>query len=77
MICIDCATQGMSEPAVGVCVHCGAATCLVHAAIQTFPASTLGVVAPRKARRMITCAHCSEPRTTPTRAGLKAIALDR
>jgi hypothetical protein len=77
MICIDCATQGMSEPAVGVCVHCGAATCLVHAAIQTFPSSALGVVTPRQARRMIVCTHCSEPRATPTRARLKASAVDR
>lgn len=77
MICIDCATQGMSEPAVGVCVHCGAATCLVHVAIQTLAASAPGVVAPRQARRMITCAHCGEPRTTPTRARHKATATDR
>ncbi|MFI5611322.1 DUF2180 family protein [Amycolatopsis sp. NPDC051903] len=75
MICIDCATQGMSEPAVGVCVHCGAATCLVHVAIQAFPAPTPGVVAPRRARRMIACAHCGEPRSTPTRVGYKAGAL--
>ncbi|MEV4600712.1 DUF2180 family protein [Amycolatopsis sp. NPDC049253] len=77
MICIDCATQGMSEPAVGVCVHCGAGTCLVHVAIQTLPASAPGVVARRQAGRMITCAHCGEPRTTRTRARYKATAIDR
>ncbi|MEV8606642.1 DUF2180 family protein [Amycolatopsis sp. NPDC051373] len=77
MICIDCATQGMNEPAVGVCVHCGAATCLVHVAIQMLPASSRGVVAPRQARRTITCAHCGEPRATPTPTRHKATAIDR
>lgn len=77
MICIDCATQSMSEPAVGVCVHCGGATCLVHAAIQTLPAPAVGVAAPRQARRMIVCAHCGEPRTTPNRARNKANSINR
>ena len=77
MICIDCATQTMSEPAVGVCVHCGGATCLVHAVIQTHPASAVGVVAPRQARRTIACAHCGGPRATPTRPRHKANAINR
>ncbi|MEU4672585.1 DUF2180 family protein [Amycolatopsis sp. NPDC023774] len=77
MICIDCATQSMSEPAIGVCVHCGAATCLVHAAIQTLPASAPGVAVARRARRMIACAHCSEPRVTPTRNRYKASVIER
>jgi hypothetical protein len=65
VICLDCARQGEDRAAVGSCVHCGAGTCLAHAAVEPIPPQSPGVLVPSRARRRVECHLCGGPRAVP------------
>ncbi|WP_329062918.1 DUF2180 family protein [Amycolatopsis sp. NBC_01480] len=62
MICLDCVQQDEQWSAVGCCVHCGAGTCLAHAAVAEIPPQSPGVLVPSRARRRVECRLCGSSR---------------
>ncbi|HEY7815429.1 MAG TPA: DUF2180 family protein [Nakamurella sp.] len=60
MNCYDCAGDGRTTPAVGICTNCGAALCGDHARLETQDhglAATPGNPTHHRTRALI-CASC-------------------
>ena len=63
MNCLDCAAQGQDEPAVAICLDCGAGLCVDHAEVEprwlTRTAAVNRVVAVEPPARAVRCRVCS------------------
>jgi hypothetical protein len=71
MNCLDCAAHGQDEPAVAICLDCGAGLCLDHAEVEprwlTRTAVINRVVTVEPPARVVRCRVCSQAQGAATR----------
>ncbi|WP_420717935.1 DUF2180 family protein [Streptomyces sp. H34-S4] len=61
MLCLDCHTQDVTSPAVGVCRACGAAVCASHARVTRREVRRRPLLAPPSdvSPRTVHCSLCA------------------
>ena len=61
MNCYDCAVEGRAEPALGVCIKCGAGVCRRHLQVEQREVE-LGSIGPgvEEATRRLLCTSCDQ-----------------
>ncbi|WP_442815866.1 DUF2180 family protein [Streptomyces sp. NBC_01205] len=61
MHCLDCHSQGVASPALGVCRGCGAAVCANHARVTTYQVHRRPLLAPpsETPARSVRCFPCA------------------